>query len=607
MKNDHFYEDDERFYNLNYTHDQLRNLLKKVDEGYILTKEQYTQLIEEIGLDNISTFDLNYYNLKNLPIIPVRVSELFNDVGYDVRKRVDEELKTIYDLIEDDVKQLDELKKYLENINMAETLNSINKANDRVEYLNEVVTGVNGVVFSFERTIDLIKDTASELSIEFEILKYRQDSNEALMGQANDKALVNANDIIKLTELYHTLDERHNAIDDQFKKVTDDVIERDEEIYILISSLNSKIRAMEDLLKIFNPDDVDKEFLISITESINNLKNDVVSINENLELKQQQIDTIESLISDYKTIIDNTIVVLQEADANLQANIDTVNENLNSQINTVTANIANVENKVNTNTESIIDIYDKHNKTEETITNVLTDIQNLDNKNKELGQDIIDFTEEVNNTFNELNDSINEVSNKIEGNSQDIELNKLSIINLEKTNVDIIEDLNEIRDNISENINNINLTNEEIIKTNNALNETNTELNNTKERVTKAEANVESLTLNLETHHTENAERIKEVDEAVENLSSRIGSCDANILTFEARITDVEEDITTLATKETVDSIQLQMHINEQGFVVVELLKDNVTTSSIIIPYNVKFEEQIAKTDSARTDYSKTI
>jgi hypothetical protein len=49
------------------------------------------------------------------------------------------------------------------------------------------------------------------------------------------------------------------------------------------------------------------------------------------------------------------------------------------------------------------------------------------------------------------------------------------------------------------------------------------------------------------------------------------------------------------------------MHINEQGYVVVELLKDDVITSSIIIPYNVKFEEQIAKTDSARTDYSKTI
>ena len=427
------------------------------------------------------------------------------------------------------------------------------------------------------------------------------------MGQANNKTLVNANDIIKLTELYHTLDERHNIIDDQFKQITDDVIERDEAIYVLISSLNKEMEAMEDLLKIFNPDDVDKEFLINVTESINNLKNEVISINENLELKQQQINAIELLINDYKTIIDSTIVVLQEADANLQANIDTVNENLNSQISTVIESIANVDKEVDANTESIIDIYDKHNITEEAITGILTDIQNLDNKSKELEQNIVDFTEEVDNTFNEVNSSINEVSNKIEANSQDIELNKLSIVNLEKTNVDIIEDLNEIKNDISENTNNINLTNEEIIKTNNALNETNTELNNTKERVTKTEADVESLTLNLETHHTENAERIKEVDEAVEDLSSRIGSCDANILTFEARITDVEENITTLATKETVDSIQLQMHINGQGYVVVELLKDDVITSSIIIPYNVKFEEQIAKTDSARTDYSKTI
>jgi hypothetical protein len=41
--------------------------------------------------------------------------------------------------------------------------------------------------------------------------------------------------------------------------------------------------------------------------------------------------------------------------------------------------------------------------------------------------------------------------------------------------------------------------------------------------------------------------------------------------------------------------------------VVVELFIEGNVVSSIIIPYNVKFEDQIAKTDSARTDYSKTI
>ena len=55
-----------------------------------------------------------------------------------------------------------------------------------------------------------------------------------------------------------------------------------------------------------------------------------------------------------------------------------------------------------------------------------------------------------------------------------------------------------------------------------------------KERVTKTEADIESLTLNLETHHTENAERIKEVDEAVANeLGEKVGEmfpeCDVEV------------------------------------------------------------------------------
>jgi chromosome segregation ATPase len=490
LKNDHFYEDDERFYNLNYTHDQLRDLLNKIDKGCMLTKEQYTQLIEEIGLDNISTFDLNYYHLKNLPIIPVRVSELFNDVGYDVRKRVDAELETIYGLIEDDTEQLNNLKKYLEDINMAETLNSINKANDRVEYLNEVVTGINGVVFSFERSIDLIKDKASELSREFEILKHRQDSNEEVMRQANNKALMNAKDILKLTELYFTLDERHNEIDKQFKEIIADVIKRDDEICTLINSLNDEF--------------------IRISE----------------ELKSQ-IDFLKATIK----------------------------------------KIEKIEKEVNANTESIIDIYDKYNKIKESIASILTDIQNLDNKHKELEQTIIDFKEEVNNTFNE-------VSNKIEANTQDIELNKLSITNLEKATEGIIEDLNEIKNDVSENTNNINLTNREITKINT---------------------------------------RLDNIDDELEEFNNDIAEMQEDISLSENRITSLEEQALTFATKALVNSLALKVDIKEEEeLITIKLMLDNEPLSSIDIPFFTKKEEEeeekdrIARTMNAWTNYSIT-
>ena len=107
LNEDYFYIDGEKVYNLKYTHKELVELLKKIEEGKLLSEEQYKQLIEEIGLDNISTFDSNYYNLKNIPYIPVRLGDLYNDVGYDVKDRVDNELNILEEIINSEIVRLD--------------------------------------------------------------------------------------------------------------------------------------------------------------------------------------------------------------------------------------------------------------------------------------------------------------------------------------------------------------------------------------------------------------------------------------------------------------------------------------------------------------------
>ena len=123
----------------------------------------------------------------------------------------------------------------------------------------------------------------------------------------------------------------------------------------------------------------------------------------------------------------------------------------------------------------------------------------------------------------------------------------------------------------------------------------------------RIDAELLNIKTDLENHYAENEERIIEVDEAVDTLNRRMDTSEANFLTLQSRTSIMEDNIQTLATKEALNSIDMQMHINEQGFVVVELFLEGNIVSSIIIPYNVKFEDQIAKTDSAKTDYSKTI
>ena len=57
----------EKNYLLDYTHEELEDLFHKIKLGNVLNNEQYQKLIEEIGLDNISTFSGSYEDLIDKP------------------------------------------------------------------------------------------------------------------------------------------------------------------------------------------------------------------------------------------------------------------------------------------------------------------------------------------------------------------------------------------------------------------------------------------------------------------------------------------------------------------------------------------------------------
>ena len=58
-----------QFNQLDFTHDELEAMLDRLHKGCLLTSEDYKKLIEEIGLDNISTFSGNYKDLIDSPDI----------------------------------------------------------------------------------------------------------------------------------------------------------------------------------------------------------------------------------------------------------------------------------------------------------------------------------------------------------------------------------------------------------------------------------------------------------------------------------------------------------------------------------------------------------
>ena len=46
---------DKKYVLIDFGHDEINKLLRKINDGMVLSKEQYQKLINEIGLDKIST------------------------------------------------------------------------------------------------------------------------------------------------------------------------------------------------------------------------------------------------------------------------------------------------------------------------------------------------------------------------------------------------------------------------------------------------------------------------------------------------------------------------------------------------------------------------
>ena len=59
----------EIYKSLNYEHNEINNLLRKIETNHVLTADQYKQLIENIGLNKIEKilkdFDGSYGSLKD--------------------------------------------------------------------------------------------------------------------------------------------------------------------------------------------------------------------------------------------------------------------------------------------------------------------------------------------------------------------------------------------------------------------------------------------------------------------------------------------------------------------------------------------------------------
>ena len=69
-------QNNQQYYLLSYHHDEIQGLLDKINSGKVLSSSDYKELIERIGLENISTFSGSYNDLTDLPDLEAIIQNL---------------------------------------------------------------------------------------------------------------------------------------------------------------------------------------------------------------------------------------------------------------------------------------------------------------------------------------------------------------------------------------------------------------------------------------------------------------------------------------------------------------------------------------------------
>jgi hypothetical protein len=200
--------DEFNFEILNYTHRQLRDLLKKLEDNKLLTPEQYEQLIVDIGLNNISTFTGDYDDLFNKPFIPIRTSELINDTLFTNEKYVDFKIQNSIEALDKDIKDMQIVVDSLDKLELQAISDDIANVQKNINYLEEIVINLRNLYSSVETNFDVFDARIDSMESDINLVKYDQTDLRADLTLLDNNVSIMSETKEKLMEVIHYLKER---------------------------------------------------------------------------------------------------------------------------------------------------------------------------------------------------------------------------------------------------------------------------------------------------------------------------------------------------------------------------------------------------------------
>ena len=111
-----------QYTDLGYSHEELKELLTKINKGKVLTPAQHEMLVNTIKIENISTFSGEYSDLKNTPDIPKIVNDIIRALNLASNDAVGNSLEAIKNDFDNTIKTLSKQKA---NVNHTHTTGDV--------------------------------------------------------------------------------------------------------------------------------------------------------------------------------------------------------------------------------------------------------------------------------------------------------------------------------------------------------------------------------------------------------------------------------------------------------------------------------------------------
>ena len=289
-----------KYTDLGYTHEELKALLKKIKDGAVLTQNERKILIEDIGLNNISTFNGNYNSLYNLPDIRQKVLDVIAELNLATNPDIARVIEEVMQETNKNISKLNEQK-----------ADKIHTHNDLYYNKNEIdimISNASGDVdlTSYVRDEELADELLAYATIEYIIAELTKYANKEHIHELTDIKSIQS-ELDKKANLENIYDK--SQIDKMLENIDTESGEHTHDEFLKKEDADKLYTTKEDAEATFELIDLLEN---SIEEHISDANNSISNVQSNLENKiNSNKQDLESQIENAKSEI--------KSDLNLKA------------------------------------------------------------------------------------------------------------------------------------------------------------------------------------------------------------------------------------------------------------------------------------------------